>query len=150
MTGAALSSCLGGCTMQRIADDPITLKWLRLSDATPGQGSTRWQLPRNAHVRVVEAGPAEDPTWLAAAQAGVNRVFPAPPGAYQDFELLVTWPMAEPVRDDFALQVALVRASDGAVVDTALLEVEGQWFASRATEVSRAFEFFASDFRGNY
>lgn len=151
-----------GCTLGRIeADTARGLQWLRLTPGTDVAGSGRWQLPRDARIQVEEAGPAPRPAWLAAAQAGVDQVFPAPaapPG--RTYRLLVTWPedgasssLLPGMQSAFALQVSLVRAHDTAVVEAARLDVSPRWL-SRARAgpdlVRRAFRDFAAGFRPAY
>jgi hypothetical protein len=171
LAGWLASVALAGCTVQRIeADTAAALEWLRFKSGTEVRGTTRWQLPRDARIQVVEAGPADDPSWLAAAQAGVDRVFPLTSYADPDYRLLVAWPPAGRPRGPevsfweivdmdqflpdfqgpFQLRVALLRTADGALVEAAALEVRPHWFTSEAKGpmlVQRAFEAFADDFR---
>lgn len=163
-----------GCTVQHIQHDSAeVLEWLRLKNGARVQTTTRWQLPRDARIQVVEAGPAPDPSWLAAAQAGVDRAFPAGRPERPDFRLLVMWPPGEEPRarpvsfweivdmdqflpdfqGAFDLQVALVDEADGSLVEAAALTVTPHWFASESSGprlVRQAFERFATDFRGTY
>ncbi|HEX7036372.1 MAG TPA: hypothetical protein VF210_11385 [Pseudomonadales bacterium] len=162
---------LGACTVARLEHDSTqALEWLRLKHGAEVQTAARWQLPRYASIQVVELAPAPDPAWLQAAQQGIDAVFPAPSvagGAH--FQLLVAWPEGEsaPAADDarrrldrflpdlqgpFTLRVALVRSTDGALVDAAALEVSPRWLSGRdsAPGVRTAFQRFAEGFRPGY
>lgn len=163
---------LGACTLQRIERDSAeALEWLRLKDGAQVQTSARWQLPRNASIRVVELAPAPDPSWLEAAQRGVDAVFPAPrESGAAHFDLVVAWPgtgdapqapeasrwrigsVLPDLQGPYMLRVALLRSGDGALVDAAALEVSPRWFSGResAPGVRTAFRRFAEGLRPGY
>lgn len=157
-----LFTLLCGCTVQRIEHDTErTLEWMRLTSRTDMTSATRWQLPLQTHIEVRETGAAPNADWLAAAQSGVDAVFPAGPASAADaLTLLVTWP--EPQRDrllvpDFQkilpLRVALLRDADGAVVESARLDVTPHWFTARGSSpelVRQAFSDFAEQLRTAY
>lgn len=164
---------LSACTLPHLRHDTVeTLEWLRLKDGTRVDGASRWQLARGATIRVEPLTPPPDPDWLNAAQQGINSVFPG--SAYgtgePDFRLLVSWPRDAEVplgpevslwevidMDQFlpdfqgpmALRVALLRGTDGALVEAAELRVTPRWFASEARAprlVGDAFRRFAEPF----
>lgn len=176
LTGLAMAA-LTGCTVQHFEHDTAeTLEWLRFKHGTRMHTATRWQLPRHTRIEVVETGPAADPSWLAAAQAGVDRVFPAPPAPRTEpLELLVSWPAADGGKprgprvslwevvdmDQFLpdfqqpmlLQVALRRPQDGALLEAGQLEVSPRWFASQGVApelVQDAFTSFAARLRPTF
>lgn len=173
LTGLIMAA-LAGCTVQHLEHDTArTLEWLRFKHGTQLHTASRWQLPRHTRIEVVEAGPAPDTTWLAAAQAGVDRVFPAPRAPHtRPLELLVAWPAADgdelrgprvslwevvdmdqflpDFQQPMLLKVALRRPEDGALLEAGQLEVSPRWFASQgaAPELVRdAFARFAASLR---
>lgn len=166
-----------GCTGHYLERDAVqTLEWLRLKHGTELAATTRWQIPRNTVIEVTETAAAPGPDWLYAARSGVESVFPpaGTPGT-EPLQLIVSWPAADGGKprgprvalwevvdvDQFlpgfaqpmTLQVALVRPSDGALLEAAQLNVTPRWFTSEATApalVHGAFRSFAASLRPAY
>jgi hypothetical protein len=153
---------LGGCTVSRMEHDTAqVLEWLRLKSRTDSTTVSRWQLPRQTHISVRETAPAPHPDWLSAAQAGVDSIFPGDPGAGDEPLILqVSWPTAQPDRvmwPDFQapvpMRIALLRAADGALLESAELTAQPHWFTAQGTSpdlVRRAFRSFAAEQRGRF
>jgi len=174
--GLAAVLLFGGCTIQHFqADTAATLEWLRLTHGSKIDATTRWQLPRGTRIQVVELTPAPDPAWLDAAQAGVDLAYPGVgPATTAPFQLLVSWPRQDGVgpsrqvsiwemidMDQFLpdfqrtleLQVALLRRSDGVLVEAAALRATPYWFAPESSAprlVQTAFRDFAATFATRY
>lgn len=153
---------VGGCTVSRMEHETAqTLEWLRLKSSTDSTAISRWQLPRDTRIRVRETAPAPNADWLSAAQAGVDSVFPGHPGGGEEPLILqVIWPTAQPDRvmwPDFQapvpMRIALLRAADGALLESAELTARPHWFMFQGTSpdlVRQAFRSFAAEQRGRF
>ncbi len=172
----ALLVGLAGCTLQHIEEDTAeVLEWVRLKSGTEVRTVSRWQIPPGARIVVVETAPAAEPLWLPAAQLGVDAVFPPAAAAgvqAEHYELLVSWPMEagrtrrvslwevialDALTPDFqepmALQVALIRPADGALVDAGALRISPHWFKPESGSpalVKQAFQSFAARLKPKY
>jgi hypothetical protein len=160
-----------GCTVQRMQHDTVgAIEWARFKDGVQISGSTRWRLPPNYSVEVVELAPAEDPAWLPAAIAGVASVFPtAGADGPSPVQLLVNWPSehqqsesppersswsaANPTNwlpapsDGLAIGVALVDVANDDLIQAAELRLTPHWFSaqrSRPQQIERAFHILAA------
>jgi len=160
-----------GCTVQRMQHDTVgAIEWARFKDGVQISGSTRWRLPPNYSVEVVELVPAEDPAWLPAAIAGVASVFPtASPDGQSPVQLLVNWPSehqqseSPPQRtsvsdaypadwlpapsDGLAIGVALVDVANDELIQAAELKLTPHWLSSkrsRPEHIERAFHVLAA------
>ncbi len=171
----ALLAALAGCTLQHIEEDTAeVLEWVRLKSGTELGTVSRWQLSPGARIVVVETAPAAEPLWLPAAQLGVDTVFPpAAAGAGPEhYELLVSWPeeagrtrrvslweviamdaLTPDFQEPMALQVALIRPVDGALIDAGTLRISPHWFKPESGSpelVKRAFRTFAARLKPSY
>lgn len=152
---------LSGCTVARLEHETgQVLDWARLRTHTELPLSGRWQLPRDSRILVRERAPAPNAHWLAAAQAGVDAVFPpGVPGA-GNVILMVSWPDAQPDRRfwpdaqaPLPLQVALYRERDGALVESAEVTAMPHWWFDQDDSpalVQRAFRDLAETYRGRH